>query len=72
MVGVELTPAGGKRFEEATAANIGRRIAILVDGMVQTAPRVLSPITGGRLSISMGSGDGEGEAERVAKALRAR
>ncbi len=33
-----LTKEAGKAFGEATGANIGRRLAIVLDGKVQSAP----------------------------------
>ncbi len=40
-----LSQEGGRLFGEATGANIGRRLAILLDGRVQSAPVVQSKIT---------------------------
>jgi preprotein translocase subunit SecD len=39
--------AGGRRFGETTAANIGRPFAIVLDGKVITAPVIQTAITGG-------------------------
>jgi preprotein translocase subunit SecD len=54
QVHIVLTAQGGKTFGEMTAQGVGRKIAIVVDGDVQTAPVVASPLPGGRLSISTG------------------
>jgi preprotein translocase subunit SecD len=43
---------GGERFGEVTAANVGRPFAIVLDGKVISAPRILGPITGGSGQIS--------------------
>ena len=40
-----LKPEGARRFGEATGANVGRQLAILLDGRVQSAPVVQSRIT---------------------------
>jgi hypothetical protein len=47
MFGVSLTftPEGAARMLRATRSHIGRPLAILIDGEVQTAPAVRSPIT---------------------------
>jgi preprotein translocase subunit SecD len=44
--------AGGKRFGEATKINVGKPIAIVLDGKVISAPVVREPILGGRGVIS--------------------
>jgi preprotein translocase subunit SecD/SecD/SecF fusion protein len=46
-IGFRFDGAGARRFGEATAANIGRPFAIILDGKVISAPRINSAITGG-------------------------
>ncbi|RZJ31340.1 MAG: protein translocase subunit SecD [Brevundimonas sp.] len=46
-IGFRFDGAGASRFGEATAANIGRPFAIILDGKVISAPRINSAITGG-------------------------
>ncbi|HEX8232293.1 MAG TPA: protein translocase subunit SecD [Caulobacteraceae bacterium] len=43
---------GARRFGEATAANVGRRFAIVLDEKVISAPVINEPITGGSGQIS--------------------
>src|SRR5690606_14726883 len=43
---------GSRRFGEATAQNIGKPFAIILDGKVISAPTIQSPITGGRGQIT--------------------
>ncbi len=43
---------GGQRFGEVTSENVGQLFAIVLDGKVISAPRILSPITGGSGQIS--------------------
>jgi protein-export membrane protein SecD len=43
---------GGQRFGQATAENVGRRLAIILDNKVISAPVINSPIPGGRGQIS--------------------
>lgn len=38
---------GARKFGEATAQNVGKQFAIILDGKVVSAPRINSPITGG-------------------------
>lgn len=68
VVGLEFSDEGGKKFGELTARNIGKQIAIELDGEVLTAPVVQEAITGGRAQIS-GSRTVE-EAEHLAILLR--
>jgi preprotein translocase subunit SecD len=46
-IGFRFDGAGAKRFGEATAANIGKPFAIILDGKVISAPNIKSAITGG-------------------------
>ena len=41
---VALTPAGVDNFEKLSAANVGRTLAIIVDGKIVTAPKILDPL----------------------------
>ena len=52
MVNFRFNIRGGQRFGEVTSANVGRPFAIVLDGKVISAPRILGPITGGSGQIS--------------------
>jgi preprotein translocase subunit SecD len=43
-VGFSLTPDGGHKFGDLTGANVGRRLAIVLDNKVVSAPRINSQI----------------------------
>jgi preprotein translocase subunit SecD len=45
VVNFSLTPDGGRLFADATGANVGRSLAIVLDGRVQSAPRINSRIS---------------------------
>jgi len=47
VIEFRLTDEGSLRFGAVTAANVGRRFAIVLDGAVLTAPVIRSPIRGG-------------------------
>ena len=47
-----LDRIGAKKFAKSTTDNVGKRIAIILDGKVISAPNVREPITGGNGSIS--------------------
>jgi len=48
----ELSKAGQKRFAEVTRQNIGKRLAIIIDGQVYSAPVIRSEINGKKGVIS--------------------
>ena len=68
IVSLEFSDEGTKKFADATLANVGRQLAILLDGEVLTDPVVREPIMGGRAEIS-GQRTLE-EAQRLAVLLR--
>src|SRR5262249_39595415 len=51
-VALELNARGGKQFEDLTGHNVGRRLAIILDGKVYSAPVIRERIRGGRASIT--------------------
>lgn len=48
---LRLNREGAAKFARLTAANVGRRVAIVVDGRILIAPTIRGPITGGMVSI---------------------
>ena len=52
IVGLQFNPAGAKKFAEVTAANVGKRLAIVLDGKVQSAPRIREAIPSGEAVIT--------------------
>jgi protein-export membrane protein SecD len=55
-VSLDFKTRGAKMFEEITGENIGKSMAIILDGNVYSAPRIQSKIGGGRAQITLGSG----------------
>ena len=55
-VSMEFKPQGAKRFEETTGANIGKRMAVVLDGNVYSAPVIQAKIAGGNAQITLGGG----------------
>jgi preprotein translocase subunit SecD len=47
-----LDARGAKQFGEITTAKVGRNLAIVLDGVVESAPTIREPITGGRGQIT--------------------
>jgi hypothetical protein len=66
-IDVSFTPAGAKTLKDLTTANAGKRLAILVDGKVLTAPIIRDGITGGKAHIT--GVFTKAETERIAKVL---
>jgi len=52
VVNFRFNSVGAKRFGDATAKNVGRPFAIVLDGKVISAPRINEPILGGSGQIS--------------------
>ena len=52
VVNLEFSEEGAQKFADLTTKNVGRTIAILLDGEVLTAPNVREPILGGKAEIS--------------------
>ena len=68
-VALELTDRGARIFEKITGENVGKRLAIVLDGVVRSAPVIREKIGGGHAQIS-GSFTHE-EAADLAIVLRA-
>jgi hypothetical protein len=49
---IRLTDDGAKQLAEATRANIGKGLAIFIDGKLHSAPRITSEINGGEVVIT--------------------
>ncbi|MDD2731027.1 MAG: protein translocase subunit SecD [Candidatus Portnoybacteria bacterium] len=51
-IGLEFNDEGAKFFEEITGRNVGKQVAIFLDGLPITAPVVQEAISGGRAQIT--------------------
>lgn len=52
VVSFRFNSQGARRFGDATADNVGKRFAIVLDGKIISAPRINEPIRGGSGQIS--------------------
>jgi preprotein translocase subunit SecD len=68
-VSFRFDTTGAQKFGKATSENVGKRFAVILDGVVITAPVINSPITGGS-GIITGNFDTQ-EATNLAVLLRA-
>lgn len=69
-VEVTFDGEGKRRFAELTEKMAGHKLAILVDGVVTSAPVIMERIDGGRMRLVMGPGTPD-ELEKGAEALAA-
>ena len=67
-VSFNLTSRGGAQFGDITGANVGRRLAIVLDGRIQSAPNIQEKIPRGQGSIT--GTFTEEEAQNLAIVLR--
>jgi preprotein translocase subunit SecD len=51
VVGIMLTEEGALKLAQLTKSHIGENVAIMVDGQVMSAPKIMAEITGGRALI---------------------
>lgn len=51
VITMEFDPAAAARFAQVTRANVGRRLALMIDGEVFTAPTIEAEIAGGSVQI---------------------
>lgn len=74
-VSIRFNAAGALKFKNLTAANIGKRMAVVLDKVVKTAPVIQSAIGEGRCVITLGGGRDHDkmmeEAKMISMALRA-
>jgi preprotein translocase subunit SecD len=68
-VDLVFTADGGQRFAELTRGLVQRRLAIVLDGRVLSAPVVMEEIDGGRAMVTMGGGGSAGTQLAEARAL---
>lgn len=54
-VSMSMNSDGARQWSAITKANVGKAIAVVLDGLVYTAPRINGEIDGGQSSISGGS-----------------
>ena len=68
-VGLEFNAEGARIFDKVTAENVGKRLAIVLDNTVYSAPQIRERISGGKASIT--GGFSIDEAKDLAIVLRA-
>ena len=69
LIEVNLTSEGTKKFAQITRDNIGKEIAIVIDGKIIMAPKLQAPILDGRCQIH--GGFTKAEAEEMALKINA-
>ena len=75
IVNLEFNTNGARKFADLTGANINKRMAIVLDDIVNSAPTIQTRIAGGNAQITLGGGQSydqmQLEAQGIAMALRA-
>ena len=75
IVNLEFNTDGARKFSTLTGENIGKKMAIVLDDVVYSAPTIQSRISGGSGQITLGGGRDyaamQAEAQMIAMALRA-
>lgn len=56
-VGLSFNAQGADKFDRVTTENVRKRMAIVLDGIVHSAPVIQTRIAGGRAQITLGQGD---------------
>ncbi|MFA6564959.1 MAG: protein kinase [Verrucomicrobiia bacterium] len=69
QINILLTETGAKRFGEITAANIRRRLAIVFDGKLLTAPVIQTSIAGKEMMYLLVNNVSEAEAKTIIQVL---
>ncbi|MFT3842619.1 MAG: hypothetical protein QM723_36855 [Myxococcaceae bacterium] len=69
VIDLAFTPAGSTAFADATGKNVGRRLAIILDGRVESAPVVQERIPGGQARLTLGRGQPHDEQVKKAQTL---
>ena len=69
VVSMQFDVTGASLFCTLTTENSGRRMAIVLDDEVRSAPNINEPICGGRAQITMGSGGSYNQMYLEAEAL---
>ena len=58
VVSLKLTGPGGRQFAQTTGKNIKKRMAIVLDDVIESAPVINEKISGGQATISLGGNRG--------------
>lgn len=72
-VSMTFNKTGAKQFGDLTQKNVGRQLAIVLDGTITTAPNIKSPILTGQAQIELGFGRYESlmkEAQEIVLVLK--
>ncbi len=67
-VSMTMNSEGARRWAQLTGANVGKQVAIVLDGVVYSYPNVLQKINGGRSNIT--NLDSQAEAQDVVTVLK--
>jgi preprotein translocase subunit SecD len=69
VIGVDFNSEGAKKMEALTSANIGRRLAIIVDGNLLSTPTIRAAISGSAVIEGGAQGYSPEQVQSLAKDL---
>ena len=64
---VALTSAGARKYERISTENVGRTLAIIVDGRILMTPKILDPVRAQGFLLTVNT---EAEAGKLAEKVR--
>ena len=64
-----LNDAGAQAFAELTKQHVNKKVALIIDDRVSSAPIIMEPITNGKVTLTLGADTKPGEARDLAIAL---
>ncbi|MGN6144230.1 MAG: SecDF P1 head subdomain-containing protein [Mesorhizobium sp.] len=64
---VALTPAGAQKYEQISAENVGRSLAIIAGGKILMTPKILDPVRAQGFLLTVNT---EAEARQLAEKIR--
>ena len=72
QIDIAFTEKGTKDFAEVTRENVGKKLAMIIDGRIYSAPIIRSPITGGTAQINGSFSEQEARAlaTKISKTLQ--
>ena len=68
---IQLTATARERFRIATRDHVRERMAIMLEGMVSSAPIIMSEISGGKVHLLLDESSDTADAKRLVKILSA-
>ncbi|GIW51504.1 MAG: hypothetical protein KatS3mg081_0859 [Gemmatimonadales bacterium] len=73
VLDIHFSPEGAARLSEVTRQNVGKRLAIIIESELVTAPVISGPLKTDRIQLALPQADlPQGSADRIVRAIRGR